>query len=108
MGGGHEGLGRKQGWRICARNRVTFLQANVIQKGCPAAPVEDRWEPSTELLQLLRGSRQSLGLLQESPLRFVLTLKKLLQVKSQEPSFPPLQATVLPDPLGEAWPPVRK
>ena len=38
-----------------------------------------------------------------------LTLKELLHVKLQKPPSLPLQATVLPNPLGEAWPPpVRK
>lgn len=47
-----------------ARNRVTFLQANVFQSGCPVVPaVEDGMVPSTELLQPLGGARQSLGLL---------------------------------------------
>lgn len=69
----------------------------------------DKWVLSTELLQPLRGTRQSPGFLQESPLMFALTLKKLLQVKSQELPALPLQATVLPNPLGEARPPpVRK
>ena len=37
------------------------------------------------------------------------TLKKLLHVKLQKPPSLPLQATVLPNPLGEARPPpVRK
>ena len=69
----------------------------------------DKWVLSTELLQPLRGTRQSLGFLLESPLMFALTLKKLLQVKSQELPALPVQATVVHNPMGEAQPPpVRK
>lgn len=76
----------------CARNRVTFHKANVLQRGCSAVVVGDDQVSSPGLLQHLRATR-SLILLGESPLRFALALRQLLQVHSQKP---------LPSPAGKS------
>lgn len=81
---------------LCEEQRVTYHHANVIQRGLPAAAVEDNWVPSIALL----GSHRTRGLWASpwlSPWRLALTLKKMLWVKSQKAPLLSPQAIVLCD-----------
>lgn len=96
---GREGNGARMSHRVCEEQSHIPLSNVTGRSGKGGVPCGGQRSGCSPEFPASQGElRQSLGAPPGVSLRFALTLKKLLQVKLQEPLSLPLQATVLPSP----------